>query len=55
MAQTSEPDLAVVTARVRQAHPECVDLRSSLKEAIADYNARARQLTSDCHGVDPCS
>jgi hypothetical protein len=47
------PDLAVVTARVRQAHPKYVDLRATLKVAIADYNVRARQLTSDCHGIDP--
>lgn len=54
IAQTAPlPNLAMVTARVRQAHPEYVDLRTMLKVAIADYNLRARQLTSDCHGVDP--
>jgi len=50
---THLPDLAVVTARVRQVHPEYVDQRATLKVAIADYNIRARQLISDCHGVDP--
>jgi hypothetical protein len=47
------PGLAVLTTRVRQAHPEYVDLRATLMAAIADYNVRARQLTSDCHGIDP--
>ncbi|MFZ0339164.1 MAG: hypothetical protein WAL45_14110 [Terracidiphilus sp.] len=47
------PDLAMLTTRVQQAHPEFVATRATLMAAIADYNVRARQLTSDCHGVDP--
>src|SRR5260370_20335075 len=47
------PDVAAVTMRVRQAHPEYVSNRAELNAAVAAFNARATAFNAACKGIDP--
>ncbi|MGO9445629.1 MAG: hypothetical protein ACLPXB_12735 [Thiobacillaceae bacterium] len=47
------PDVATLTTRVRQTHPEYATQGVDLNAAVAAFNAKATQFNSDCGSIDP--
>src|SRR5260370_12647421 len=47
------PDVAAVTMRVRQAHPEYLSNRAELNAAVAAFNPRATPVNAAWQGIDP--